>query len=462
MKKFAEIWHQRRSVDLLQIERDTVAQGIELTDDEIKSYFDENQAQFMQPERVKVRFISIDLDEMAAAEHVAETELQEEYERRQSEYTTEAVYNASHILFNLAGDADEATDNAMRARAQEMYEAIQSGAQSFDDAAASIADLDDVEFQNIGRIFANMTDSSFEEALHGLTEVGQVSEPVKTSNGWHIIRLDAFTPKSVQPLESVRDRLVQEIQHRRVEGEFYDLAERLATLAFENPDSLQGIADDLGLTVRESGWITRQSGEDIGAFAAVREAAFSPDVINDNLNSETIEISPTRAVVVRKSEHEPAAPLGFDVAKPQVESQLRNERIGEQIKKISEDLLAKVKEGADMASLAVDGKTYEQAENIKRDEVTLDRRLLMEAFRLPLNGDEPAYGSVAMANGDQAIIAVRAGAPGTIEDIPEEQRSALRRQFSSSNGSQQFSAFLEARREAAEIVTFPDRFGETQ
>lgn len=458
LEKLAELWHQQRDVSYLRLSLAAAKEGIELSDEELQTFYDENQNRFMSPERLKVRYLELDLDKLAAAQQISDEDLQAAYEQRRDQYTEEAQRRASHVLFTLPADADDAQLARARERAETLYQELQ-GDKTFDQAVAELQGEDGVEAGEIGVIYPGMMESDFERALFALEQTGAVTEPVRTSNGIHIVRLDEYRAAQVTPLEDVRDELTGTLQRERVENDFFDAAEQLATLTFENPDSLQQAGDELGLEVQESDWFTRTEGEGVAQFAAVRQAAFGDEVLQQNLNSEAIEVTPSRVVVVRKAEHEPAAALSFDQAREQIEQQLLDQRAREALAERVEQLLAEARDGAELAALAeADGVELEQPGLIKRTDAAVERAVVTEAFKLPKPAaGEASYGTATLSNGDRAVVAVTDIQPGKLADVPEPEQDFLRRQVSSQIGASQFNAFLQSRRQQADIEIYSNR-----
>ena len=99
-------------------------------------------------------------------------------------------------------------------------------------------------------------DPAFEEAAFALNP-GQVSEPVRSRFGYHLIETTEILPASIKPFEEVKTQLVAEVGKQESSSHFFDLSERLATLVYETPDSLAPAAQQLGLEVQTSDWIPR-------------------------------------------------------------------------------------------------------------------------------------------------------------------------------------------------------------
>src|SRR5699024_888328 len=101
-----------------------------------------------------------------------------------------------------------------------------------------------------------MMPDTFEQALFSL-QPGQISQPVRTRFGWHLIQLEAVRPAKVKPFDdpAVQKTLKAQYRQQQAGQRFRDASDRLDKLTFENPDSLQPAARALGLEVETSDWI---------------------------------------------------------------------------------------------------------------------------------------------------------------------------------------------------------------
>jgi peptidyl-prolyl cis-trans isomerase D len=304
-----------------------------------------------------------------------------------------------------------------------------------------------------------MLEPEFENALYTLETTGDVSAPVQTSFGFHIVRLDNVVDEKVKGLDEVRDELIRELRLSQLEDDFYELAETLSNLSYENPDSLEPAARELDLQVLETQWVTRSSQEGITAFPNVLEAAFSEDVLSNGLNSDAIEVEPNHVIVIRAKEYQEATPKTLDQAREAIVQQLRDTRAREAMNKEAEDLRARAAAGEDLRSL---GETFgleiETTGAVGRNDTEVDRGLLAEAFRLPAPAEgEVTTGTAALTNGDRAVVVVKNVVAGNKERYPEAERKSLAQRLTQQAGAVQFQGLLDSLRSQTKIVIYDDR-----
>lgn len=452
LRDYLSLQNQQRRFDYLVFSLDDQRRDITLDEADIEAYYQANQQRFLSPEQVKLEFLELTIDALAADIPVDEQEIQAEYQRRLSQLSIPERRSASHILVRLDAGADADAVGEARSMAEQLHQRIATEAADFTTVMEESRQQSGIEGGELGIIEPGFMDSSFETALFELPEPGAISEPVRTGFGFHIIRLDDIREGEITPLEEIREELEQDLRMARAERQFFDAAETLANLGFEQPDSLFPAADALDLTVQETDWIDRSGGEGIARYSQVLDAAFGFDVLEERLNSEALEIEPGHVIVVRIAEHRPATTLTLEQARERIVEELRDQHAGERLDARLEDALAAARDGVDLEQLAADtGALLERSEPVARTAGGLDRRLLDTVFQLPPPGDDDVrFGTGQLANDDRVLLALREVIPGEVAlDSPEIRD--LRRQLAFGLGDRQFRGFVENRREQLDI-----------
>ena len=462
VNRLLSLLKQQRTVSYLSLSTDAL-QEVELDEAEIETYFEENQQRFTSPEQLKVRYLDLSLDDLTDRVAVDEAQIQVAYEEQRGRFTLPEERRASHILVTTDDDTDPAQ---ARERAETIYQSIVDGSRSFDEVMteAASADTANLEGGDLGAIAPGMMAPAFEQALFAMDEEGAISAPVQTDFGLHIIRLDEVIDEQVRPLAEVRDELERELRLQAAEPQFFEAAETLANMAFENPDSLEPAAEILDLRVQTSDWLTRESQEGIAALPGVLQAALSPEVLGQNFNSEPIEVNNDRVLVLRLEEYQESAPLTLEEAREQVEQALREMRLREKLQERVAELAELVREGTSLEELA-ESSAAELSElgAITRDQTGVDRAVATEAFQLPAPAPEGegevqrSVGTAPLGEDRRAVVVVTQVAPGDPVEVPEGERETLVERWQSQLGSNQFQSYLDSRRRQMDIVTYSDR-----
>ncbi len=424
-----------------------------VTPEAVDAYYQAHRDEFMEPEQVRIRYLELKLDDLAGQVAVDEEEIRQAYEAELAKAEGQEQRRARHILIKLDPDADEATVAAARERAQALVEQLRKGA---DFAELAKAESDDPgsasQGGDLGWFGRGAMVPEFEEAVFAL-EKGQISDPVRTPFGFHIIQVTDIRRSGAPSYETERERLRQEIARSKAEGRFYELMEQLSETSFETPDTLEAAAAATGLEIRESDWFSRQGGEGIAASPKVVEAAFSEDVLEAGNNSTAIEIEPGHLVVLRVAERKAAQPIPEAAVRTLIETRLKQEQAREAVKATGEKLLERARQGESLEALArVTGHALEDAGRISRGNQSLDRAILRAAFRAPRDAEgKPVVSGVQLADGDYVLIEVSDIQDGDPDQVKKAEREGFARSLAQLRGNEEAQAVVAMLREAAEI-----------
>lgn len=430
--------NQSRSGGYREIALADYLETVEITDADIETWYQQNRDRFAVPEQVRVEFVALEAGAIAEAIEIDENLVREWYESNRSQYETASRARFSHILIEAEdGNADA------RAEAEALLAEINNGA---DFAEVAKANSDDVfsgeQGGDLDFIEAGTMDPDFEAAAFALENVGDVSDVVETSFGFHIIKLTDREEGSVTPFEEVRDEIVNDLREERVKQRYYELQQGVAEASFEMPDTLQPAVEGTQLTVRTSDWFNRDTAPSALNHPAVLQQVFDNDFIAEGLNSDLIETSDTESVVVRVLEHRPASTRALDEVRDTVTTQLRRERAQAAATEQAEAIAEQLRAGEASVELtvldAVDRRTDEHP------------RAIVQAL---FNMAAPAEGTTAVTtatlnNGNVAVVQlsqVMAGEPDA------ELATSLQEQLETSNSQQLYMAFIEGLRAEAEI-----------
>ena len=321
---------QIRNASLVRVPSADVLERIEIDDAEVRAFYDENPERFRTPLRLQVAFVELDRDALAAEVDVTDEEIEAEFDRRIRQTAEEEAREASHILIELPADASEDEEAEVRERIERLHAEIRDGADFAELAREYSDDLGSADVGGeLGRIERGDMVDAFEDALFALEEEGQVSDPVRTRFGYHLIQLTGVERGDRPELADLRDEIRSDLQRRQAENRFFDRVDDLASAAYENPGSLGPAADALGVEVRESDWFSRDEGSGIGSHAAVRAAAFDDDVRVEGRNSDILELGDRHVAVIRLVDEREPEPIPFADVEDEVRNELRMERAAE-------------------------------------------------------------------------------------------------------------------------------------
>ena len=427
----------------------------EPSDSEIRTYFEQHRGEYVAPERLRLRYLEISLDEIAAGVKADDDELRALFDAERERFVTPEKREVSHILVSVSSDAGEDDDARARERIVALKDRIAAG-ESFEDLAREHSDDPGSAAAGgaLGFIERGMMVPEFEQAAFALP-AGDVSDPVRTSFGWHVVTVTAVQASRNATFEEVRDRVLAQYQSREAERIYAERVDTLANVTYENPESLEAGAQELGLPIRESAPVTRdgQSDDPVASQPAVAAAAFSSDVLAEGNNSEPIEFEPGRVVVVRAFDHEPSRDLSLDEARADVAADLHASARREAVIELGRALLGDLRGGQDAGAVAADvGLEWSRFEDVGRAGSGVSGRIVEVVFRMPRPGTSaPQFDGVLDEQGDFVIVSLSHVDDGDIASLNDSETRALRRTLEADNGRAVFGAFVRARRQAADV-----------
>ena len=445
--------HQRRTYSLLRVTADA-HRPPDVEEKEIHAYYEANQSRFVSAEQVNVEYIALSRAAMARSVVVDEPDLESLYEERKSNYVRPPQRNASHILIRLPADADETSEAAAREKMDQVLQQLTEG-RSFEELAEHYSEDSGSARQGgaLGWFSSGVMDPVFEKAAFGLSE-GEISDVVRTSFGLHLIQITGRRESEVVEFEQIREQLLSDYQNEVVEQIFFEQAERLASLAFEHPDTLEVAAEALGVEPEETGFLSRSADERSGLSAEARfvEAAFSPEVLAEGNNSELLEFDGSRLVVLRVKEHRPSRQLPLEQVKESVRAELMMARGTEAAGQKGVDLVSRLRNGEAPEAVATElGTEWSPEEQIGRTDSILSPMLRSLLFRMPRPGvSVPTYDGLQAENGDFVVVELRSVETGD-EEAPRTPAQTVAH-LSNQLGSADFAATVTGLRAGADIV----------
>ncbi len=451
---------QRREFDYTMIRPRQFVEQIVITDADIEKRYQENPERYQRPEKIKVQYVRLAVDDLTKNITPRDDELRQAYESSEARFQAPEQRRVSHILIAVKQDADEETKNAALVEAQSLTERARAGgdfealAKEHSDDPGSAAKGGD-----LGIIAKGAMVKPFEDAAYQLQK-GEVSDPVKSRFGYHVIKVTDLVPASVKPFAEIRDQLVQDERKRLAEVQFIEQAETFRNLVYEHPDSLDAAAEELGLRLQTSDWFSAGTGTGIAANRRVREAAFGGEVFIEGLNSETIEIDVNTLVALRKIESRPAARIPLAEIRDQIEATLRQERARERVAQLGGELLDALNQGAAWGTVTQEhGLEVAQSSQTRSEQTSAPGRDVVEAvFKAsrPTAGT-PVYGGVTTAVGDYALYRLRNVEDGDPAKADKEALDRYRAVLSRRRGYDYFLSYQIGLRSAAEIKIFQEQ-----
>lgn len=405
-KQFLRLLNQKRDVGYMVFPVARYAGKVEVSEDEIKAHYDANPALYTEPEKVKLAYVELSLASLARDIQVSEQDVKDYYASHREEFNTPEERHARHILFRIDPDASEQAVTEARTKAEAVLAEIRAGkdfavlAREQSQDPGSAKDGGDLGFFGRG-----VMDPAFEQAVFALRK-GEVSEPVRSDFGFHIIKLEDVRGGEAKPLAQVQEAIRLKLRDDQARARFYERADQLGNLAYEHADELNTASKQLGLPLKHSDYISRQGGTGLFANPKVIEAAFSEDVLEAGNNSDPVEIAADHLVVLRVDDRRPATLLPLNEVRERIVAALREEKARTAAAKAAEQAMVELEKGkmAPAAYAKRNGVQWKRQE-VGRDDAQIPSAVVQLAFRMshPAEG-APVVQSTSLPSGDHAVV----------------------------------------------------------
>lgn len=436
---------QTRAIDYAVLSKELVKDEVSVSDEEVQNYYDLNQTQFQAPELVAVNYIELKAEDLAPAEPVTEEALKTYYEEQKNQYLEPERRRVSHILVDASEDAE-----AAKQKADEILAELNNGA---DFAVVAEEKSDDVVSAELGGdldwIERDMMDPAFEDAAFALAAVGDVSGVVESEFGFHIIKLTDIQRQQAQSFEDVKDNLRAELEKAAKIDAFYQKQTRVAELAFEMADSLQDAAEAAGVEIKSTELVSRNALPEPLNSPAISNTIFTPELLEDRVNSEVLEVAPEHIVVVRVAEHKAAATKPLEEVSAQIKTQLSNEKASTLIAEKAQSLFEQLQGGSTLAEIAkAQNIEVMSVSELKRRSYDVPPAIAAEAFKLPQPGvAETESALVELGNGDSAFVVLKSVTTPEVDGkVDAQQKQSITASYANKNYLELLAA-LEAKSE---------------
>ena len=441
---------QTRDIAYLVLPLEDRLSQVVVDEDEVAAYYDNNRTAFFAPEMFNIEYVEVRRSDLEDAVEVTPADLEQFYAETRGDYTQDESRRVAHILIETNDDVSEEDAKVI---VDEVYGRITDGedfaalAEEYSDDPGSAETGGDLGFTERGAFV-----EEFEDVAYSLVAADEVAPPVLTMFGWHIIKLLEVSPATTPELSEISDLVERAYRERESEDQFIILSSDLDEIAFEAPD-LVAPAEELGLELRSTGLVNRDSTDGILANRRVMEAATSPDVLVDGNNSSVIEIAPDHHLVVRVAEYQEAAQKPLADVDAEIRGLLMAEKAADLLEEQAEGIVAELEAGAITRYVADQaGVEWEVVAEAQRYQPEPGQEILLRAFSLPKPGvDQKSVGYTTLASGDVAVISVTNVQNRAPTALPEIEQQELLRRLAMLQGQLDYQAFERSLTETADV-----------
>lgn len=432
-----------------------------VSDAEVGKWYEAHKSEYRAPETVSIEYVDIDSQSLPQPPVADEAALRERYEQEKARFVDPEQRLASHILIQVEPGADAAAQKAAEEKAVKIAEEARKPGADF--AALARENSDDAGSKQGGGDLGWVAHDGgmvkpFEDALFAM-KAGEVSKPVKSEFGWHVIQLREVRSGKQVTFEEARPELEREQAEVDRERGFNELTGKLVDQVLKNPSALVPAARAVGLPVQKLGPFARGQGTGVASNPAVERAAFSELLVQDRTVSDPIEIAPGHSVVLRVTDHTAERALPLAEVKDRVVAEIRGDRMRKALEADADAMVAKLKGGQSLSELAAARDLAAQdVPNVPRNAPVPHPAATEAYFEVPVPAEgKTSPGKVMLDNGGAVVFAVTRVTPGKPDEATEQERAALQQQLAQVAGNEDAQGMLKSLRKRMKITVAESR-----
>ncbi len=451
---------EKRVMSYVALKPEQFLGKVTVTPAEIQAHYAAHLDQYRTPERVRIQYVELSAAALGKTISVSEQDLRKAYASNIDRYTVPEQRRASHILIALPGDAGAAAQQKALAEAQDIRAKLLHGANFAELARKYSADtVSAAKGGDLGFVAPGSLDKNFETALFSLHKPGDISEPVHTKFGYHLIKLTAVRPAVTKPFSQVRAEVDDQLRASRAADRFYDVSEKFRDLIFEQSDSLAPAAHAFGLKVMESDWFGRAGGSGITANPKIIAAAFDPDVLGQGHNSHAIDLDADTLAAIRIVAHQDAATKPLAAVRDEIEQQLKMQAAQIQAGLAGAAALKALNQGVSLSVVArQQGSSVTGPVSVTRRQPPTDLAPTVVdslfAAGQPLAG-KPVYGSADLGKDGYVVFALEQVEAGRVADATADVKTQAEHLLADRAGRDYLNNYLSDLRKRAKIKLYP-------
>ena len=382
---------ETRVLDMVRINHASITSLSPPSDDELRKFHQENSQYFMAPEFRKFSAIILNTDDVAKGLDVSEAEIKAAFDEREDEFISPERRKLKQILVSDEAKAKTASD------------LIAKGV-SITDAASKVgakADMTDIGFFTKDQLLPEIQDVVF-TAL-----TGETTKPVKTVLGWHVVYVENIEPSKKQSFADVKEKLATEIKSERALDAIFEMSNKLED-SLASGATMEETAGSLGLKTIDG----ESSIDGAGVGGEKLSIPFADEIVAAVFALEGMGDTPTSEnkdgkgfFIARLKGITPPSLKSFDSVKEDVALRWNVDASSKRAKKIAEEIIAKIKDGASIEVAAKDlGFQIETTKPFDRNGKGLALAIPAEMVRLAFEMD---MGKADMAVGTSSnVVAV--------------------------------------------------------
>ena len=456
-RRFVELQMEERDGQYLLIPSSKFTDQVSLDKEVVSTFYTENITSFMTEEEIDVEFLSIDTEEIAQSIEFSPLDVEQYYKENIERFRSNEERKSSHILISFD---DEVIEDAAQEQSKDILVRIKGGesfeelAQEFSDDSGSATNGGDLGWAEPG-LFV----SEFDQVLYAL-EIGEISDPVKTQFGYHIIRLDDVKEGRKKEFAEIEEELTEEYSQLLAEDRLYDLAEQLDDLALQAYNELDTVADQLALELNHISAITREGSSFLNQQPELIDILFSPSSIEQSENTPVYEFN-NSIVVARVVNHRLPETKSFSEVEDEIANLLTAQNSIEIANETAAQMLGLLSSGKTMTELSdLYQLELKEFNELKRNDDALPGAVMDAVFATLKNKIGSNHYSTVATGEDVYVFEVLRLNSGRLDNYNDQERDSGKIALAEQLGTYEMASFAKELRENAEVEINPNLFSD--
>ncbi|MDE1891983.1 MAG: SurA N-terminal domain-containing protein [Betaproteobacteria bacterium] len=348
---FIRLTGQQRIFSTTELTVNQLDKVPQVSDEQVKKYYDSHKEQFQVPEQVKVDYVVLSL---ADAEHdipVSNQDIERAYHdpANQQRWQTKESRRVSHILFAVPQGASATEKEKQLDKAKKMVAFLRAHPKEFGKIAKeqsqdpiSAKQGGDLGFFSQGTMVAQFDKAAFSLKLN------TISDPVETPYGFHILEVTAIKPQKIESLAEATPVLTEELKKEHAQKQFSEMADQFSNLVYEQSTTLKPVVDKFKLKVMSSDWLSPFGAKDAPQYLnnpKLLKAIFNSESVKDARNTQAIEVAPNVLVAARVTAHQNAHDRSLDELKSTIKAMLERDETQKSLAQLGQSYVEQLNKG---------------------------------------------------------------------------------------------------------------------
>ncbi|SVA32101.1 uncharacterized protein METZ01_LOCUS84955 [marine metagenome] len=456
-RRFVELQMEERDGQYLLIPSSKFTDQVSLDKEVVSTFYTENITSFMTEEEIDVEFLSIDTEEIAQSIEFSTLDVEQYYKENIERFRSNEERKSSHILISFD---DEVIEDAAQEQSKDILLRIKGGesfeelAQEFSDDSGSATNGGDLGWAEPG-LFV----SEFDQVLYAL-EIGEISDPVKTQFGYHIIRLDDVKEGRKKEFAEIEEELTEEYSQLLAEDRLYDLAEQLDDLALQAYNELDTVADRLALELNQISAITRNGSSFLNQQPELIDILFSSSSIEQSENTPVYEFN-NSIVVARVVNHRLPETKSFSEVEDEIVNLLTAQNSIEIANETAAQMLGELSSGKTLTELSdLYQLELKEFNELKRNDDALPGAVTDAVFATLTNKIDSNHYSTVATGEEVYVFEVLQLNSGKLDNYNDQERDSGKIALAEQLGTYELASLTKELRENAEVEINPNLFSD--